>query len=283
MPRLQASAAVMLMMMSPIAAAMATSVDRGAQQQAAVTTVTAVTACRQAVEASGECTFLFGRKCEACVAAAPVASRACSAALKVARAVCSTRVEVAGSSVALSAARRNIGAVVAGDKAYFAGGCYDQGPPGSSAHNQFICDNASAIIDVFAVGPGGAVVREPPRPGLALGAARGWVSAGAAGGTVVFAGGGTLGPGRHYRGAEVLDTTTGAVRVVEAALLAEPRGRWGLSAAAVGGVIFWFGGKVEVNGYGNAYMSSGVDSFDSGSGRFMPTPFNLSQVKTKVL
>ena len=184
---------------------------------------------------------------------------------------------VARSTIKLSSARRNIGATVANVNhtrtAYFAGGCSDQG---GTSHERFVCTRASATVDVLTLAADGSVRALPL---LKLGQARGWVAAGAVGGSVVFAGGGTSGPGRHFRGADVLDLASNTMSVVEAALKAEPLGRWGISVAALNSSLYFLGGKVEVDGYSNAYMSSGIDVFDGDAKTFTPAQFNLSQAR----
>jgi hypothetical protein len=218
-----------------------------------------------------ECTFLFGASCIACAKASAVIGTFCNATAL--RAACATSVSSTHSTAALSQPRRNIGAVSYEGTAYFAGGCVTEGPA-----VEFVCDNASAVVDVFAVAADGGIIA---RPRLQLSAARGWVAAGAAGGYVVFAGGGTLGSAPHSRRADVLEVAVGSmVAVVEALSV----GRWGIGvasavdAASGGPAVFFTGGKVTIQGYDNAFMTAAVDVFRPPAG-FARAPYNLSQAR----
>ena len=222
--------------------------------------------CPLAVEVG--CTFLFGAPCIACAKASAVIGTFCNATAL--RAACATSVSSTHSTAALSQPRRNIGAVSYEGTAYFAGGCVTEGPA-----VEFVCDNASAVVDVFAVAVDGGITA---RPRLRLSAARGWVAAGAAGGYVVFAGGGTLGSAPHSRRADVLEVAAGSmVAVVEALSV----GRWGIGvasatdAASSGPAVFFTGGKVTIQGYDNAFMTAAVDVFRPPAG-FARAPYRTA-------
>ena len=77
----------------------------------------------------------------------------------------------------LSLARRDIGAATANGLSFFAGGCTTTGP---GILTQFICDDASAVIDV--VSSNGTLLAGSPN----LTEARGWAAACSAGDAVVF-------------------------------------------------------------------------------------------------
>ena len=145
--------------------------------------------------------FFLSRRCTACASNQNL-ELVCQSEAELA-AACASTVTMTTSVTKLSVARRNMGAVVYNSKAYFAGGCVIEG----TGSTQFVCDDASDVIDVFELSNHSSadvadsssaphVVAAPP---LKLAEARGWVAAGAAGGYIVFAGGGTLGTTPHSR------------------------------------------------------------------------------------
>ena len=98
----------------------------------------------------------------------------------------------------LSLARRDIGAATSNGLSFFAGGCTTTG---TGIATQFICDDASDVIDVVASN-GRWLSR------LALTEARGWAATCSSGDTVVFAGGGRKGTEPHSRTADVMNART---------------------------------------------------------------------------
>ena len=223
-----------------------------------------------------ECFALFGPPCRECANSSPRAKHFCTPPLVAS--ACATKVVAAAQpapTLKLSTARRNIGAVATATTAYFAGGCVTQGKS-----VQFVCNNASAAIDAFDVAAG-RVVAAKADPKRVLAEARGWVAAGyasAGSGSVVFAGGGTLGTAPHSRRADVLDVATGAMSTNATALSV---GRWGIGWASTEREVFFTGGKVTISGYTDAFMTASVDVFEAlpAPGHFRLAPFNLSQAR----
>ena len=135
---------------------------------------------------------------------------------------------------------------------------------------QFICDDASDVIDV--VSSNGTLLAVAP----VLTEARGWVAACSAGDTVVFAGGGRKGTEPHSRTADLLDARTMQSASHPDAL---SEGRWGIGCAEVNGSIFFVGGKVTIHGYQNAYMSRSIDVFSTAEASWTLAPFNLTNAR----
>lgn len=145
----------------------------------------------------------------------------------------------------LSEARRDLGAAAAGGKVFFAGGCRD-------TDNAYVCDEATATVDVFdASGSVGKVN---------LSEARGWPAGCGVGSQAVFAGGGKGGNDPHSATADVLDATSGNVSSNPKAL---SEGRWGVTCATVGDTVHFAGGKV-LESASSFHMSAGIDSYSNG-------------------
>lgn len=158
-----------------------------AARSSAAATDPAPSPCTLLIES--KCTFLFGDACTACVKQNNFVQ--CSA--EILERACATTVTATTSTVQLSTARRNIGAVAYRGKAYFAGGCIIEG-----GNVQFVCDKASAVVDVFALqNTTSSTTSAATTPTLVRGAplmlaeARGWVAASAVDNYVVFVSGRT--------------------------------------------------------------------------------------------
>ena len=163
----------------------------------------------------------------------------------------------------LSLARRDIGAATSNGLSFFAGGCTTTG---TGIATQFICDDASDVIDVVASN-GRWLSR------LALTEARGWAATCSSGDTVVFAGGGRKGTEPHSRTADVMNARTLKIVGHPDALSS---GRWGIGCAEVNGSIFFTGGKVTISGYQNAHMSRSVDVYNTALKSWSLAPYNLT-------
>ena len=164
----------------------------------------------------------------------------------------------------LSLPRRDLGAATAHGLSFFAGGCTTTG---TGIATQFICDDASDVIDV--VSPNGTLLAVR----ATLTEARGWAAGCSSGDLIVFAGGGRKGTEPHSRTADVMNATT-LETVGHPDALSE--GRWGIGCAAVDGNIYFTGGKVTINGYQDVYMSRMVDMFSSADKSWSLAPFNLT-------
>ena len=164
----------------------------------------------------------------------------------------------------LSLPRRDLGAATAHGLSFFAGGCTTTG---TGIATQFICDDASDVIDV--VSPNGTLLAVR----TTLTEARGWAAGCSSGDLIVFAGGGRKGTEPHSRTADVMNATT-LESVGHPDALSE--GRWGIGCAAVDGNIYFTGGKVTIHGYQDVYMSRMVDMFSSADKSWSLAPFNLT-------
>jgi hypothetical protein len=159
----------------------------------------------------------------------------------------------------LSVARRDLGGVAAAGSFYFGGGCNDTG-------SQFTCTSPSNLIDVFT--PQGQA------SGIhLLSEARGWPSACALNGEVVFAGGGTVQDDPHSRVGDVIDTATGKITSNPNALSS---GRWGIACVAVTNKIYFAGGRISGS---QRKTVADIDTYDTESKDWALDSHKLSQAR----
>lgn len=158
----------------------------------------------------------------------------------------------------LSEPRRDLGAAAAGGKVFFAGGCRD-------TDNAYVCDEATATVDVFDAS--GSTSK------MQLSEARGWPAGCGVGSQAVFAGGGRGGNEIHSATADVLDAIGGNVSSNPQAL---SEGRWGVTCATVGDTVHFAGGKV-MESASSFHMSAGIDSYSNG--QWALSSLKLSQAR----
>ena len=138
---------------------------------------------------------------------------------------------------------------------------------GSSPNTQFICDDASDVIDE--ISSGGDLVGN-----FRLSEAKGWVSTCVAGDghTIIMAGGGKKGTEPHSKTADLLDTSSGKVSSNPFAL---HEGAWGVPCATIGNETFFLGGKVTISGYDKAYTTAAINVYSPAG--WTVAPYQLSR------